>query len=221
MSEPLPRRALIDVQPEAEHSASDSQSSSRPIRAGRPLPLRAEIRRQLRRRRTQGIFVVLLRAAADPAGGVRARLGRLRHRATRVRRSGAGERRQPRRVHDVRVHQLPADRHRRAVRRRHRALRGELVEPALPAWRPRYGARRLHQAEADRRWPRSSIVALFFLPAWTLVVGGIAYGWGPYVGPDRRSDRLAGLRRPVGDHRLLSADRAVGRRGLRVHRSVS
>jgi ABC-2 type transport system permease protein len=29
----------------------------------------------------------------------------------------------------------------------------------------------------------SSIVALVFLPAWTLVVGGIAYGWGPYVGP--------------------------------------
>jgi ABC-2 type transport system permease protein len=29
----------------------------------------------------------------------------------------------------------------------------------------------------------SSLVALVFLPAWTLVVGGIAYGWGPYVGP--------------------------------------
>jgi ABC-2 type transport system permease protein len=29
----------------------------------------------------------------------------------------------------------------------------------------------------------SSIVAFGFLPAWTLVVGGIAYGWGPYVGP--------------------------------------
>jgi ABC-2 type transport system permease protein len=29
----------------------------------------------------------------------------------------------------------------------------------------------------------SSVVALVFLPAWTLVVGGIAYGWGPYVGP--------------------------------------
>jgi ABC-2 type transport system permease protein len=29
----------------------------------------------------------------------------------------------------------------------------------------------------------SSIVAFFFLAAWTLVVGGIAYGWGPYVGP--------------------------------------
>jgi ABC-2 type transport system permease protein len=29
----------------------------------------------------------------------------------------------------------------------------------------------------------SSVVALIFLPAWTLVVGGIAYGWGPYVGP--------------------------------------
>jgi ABC-2 type transport system permease protein len=29
----------------------------------------------------------------------------------------------------------------------------------------------------------SSVVALLFLPAWTLLVGGIAYGWGPYVGP--------------------------------------
>jgi ABC-2 type transport system permease protein len=29
----------------------------------------------------------------------------------------------------------------------------------------------------------SSVVALVFLPAWTLVVGGIAYSWGPYVGP--------------------------------------
>src|SRR4029077_2225322 len=29
----------------------------------------------------------------------------------------------------------------------------------------------------------SSMIALVFLPAWTLVVGGIAYGWGPYVGP--------------------------------------
>jgi ABC-2 type transport system permease protein len=29
----------------------------------------------------------------------------------------------------------------------------------------------------------SSIVAFFFLAAWTLLVGGIAYGWGPYVGP--------------------------------------
>ena len=29
----------------------------------------------------------------------------------------------------------------------------------------------------------SSVVAFVFLPAWTLVVGGVAYGWGPYVGP--------------------------------------
>lgn len=29
----------------------------------------------------------------------------------------------------------------------------------------------------------SSMVAFVFLPAWTLLVGGIAYGWGPYVGP--------------------------------------
>src|SRR5688572_14867623 len=29
----------------------------------------------------------------------------------------------------------------------------------------------------------SSMAALIFLPAWTLLVGGLAYGWGPYVGP--------------------------------------
>ena len=29
----------------------------------------------------------------------------------------------------------------------------------------------------------SSLVALVFLPSWTLLVGGIAYGWGSYVGP--------------------------------------
>ncbi len=29
----------------------------------------------------------------------------------------------------------------------------------------------------------SMIVAFVFLPAWTLLVGGVAYGWGPYVGP--------------------------------------
>jgi ABC-2 type transport system permease protein len=29
----------------------------------------------------------------------------------------------------------------------------------------------------------SSVVAFIYLPAWTLVVGGVAYGWGPYVGP--------------------------------------
>jgi ABC-2 type transport system permease protein len=28
-----------------------------------------------------------------------------------------------------------------------------------------------------------SLAALVFLPAWTLLVGGLAYGWGPYVGP--------------------------------------
>lgn len=29
----------------------------------------------------------------------------------------------------------------------------------------------------------STLAALVFLPAWTLLVGGVAYGWGPYVGP--------------------------------------
>jgi ABC-2 type transport system permease protein len=28
-----------------------------------------------------------------------------------------------------------------------------------------------------------SLAALLFLPAWALLVGGLAYGWGPYVGP--------------------------------------
>ncbi|GAB2597343.1 ABC transporter permease [Microlunatus antarcticus] len=28
-----------------------------------------------------------------------------------------------------------------------------------------------------------SLAAFVFLPAWALLVGGIAYGWGPYVGP--------------------------------------
>ena len=29
----------------------------------------------------------------------------------------------------------------------------------------------------------SSVVALVFLPAWTLLIGGLAYGWGPMIGP--------------------------------------
>ncbi|MGI8457609.1 MAG: ABC transporter permease [Propionibacteriaceae bacterium] len=29
----------------------------------------------------------------------------------------------------------------------------------------------------------STVVALVFLPLWTLLVGGVAYGWGSYVGP--------------------------------------
>ncbi len=29
----------------------------------------------------------------------------------------------------------------------------------------------------------SSVVALVYFPAWTLLVGGLAYGWGPMVGP--------------------------------------
>jgi ABC-2 type transport system permease protein len=37
----------------------------------------------------------------------------------------------------------------------------------------------------------SSVVALIFLPGWTLVVGGVAYGWGPYVGPTGEQLQLA------------------------------
>ena len=42
----------------------------------------------------------------------------------------------------------------------------------------------------------SSIAALVFLPAWTLLVGGIAYGWGPYVGPT--GDQIGWPRSPAG-----------------------
>ena len=34
-----------------------------------------------------------------------------------------------------------------------------------------------------------TLAALVFLPLWTLLVGGVAYGWGPYVGPT--GDQLA------------------------------
>jgi len=34
-----------------------------------------------------------------------------------------------------------------------------------------------------------TLAAFVFLPVWTLLVGGIAYGWGPYVGPT--GDQLA------------------------------
>ena len=34
-----------------------------------------------------------------------------------------------------------------------------------------------------------TLAAFVFLPVWTLLVGGVAYGWGPYVGPT--GDQLA------------------------------
>ena len=90
-----------------------------------------------------------------------------------------------------------------------------LVEPALPAGRPRAPRTRLLRQKLVVA-AIFSVVALIFLPAWTLLVGGIAYGWGPYVGPDRGADRLAGVRRAAGDHRGLPAAQPAGGRRLRL-----
>ena len=56
-----------------------------------PLPLRAEIRRQARRRRTWGTFAVLYRAPTDLGGRLCDRGRRCRHRPTDFRRSGSAE----------------------------------------------------------------------------------------------------------------------------------
>ena len=56
-----------------------------------------------------------------------------------------------------------------------------MVEPALPAGRTG-AADPAGPAEADHG--RDLLHrSLIFLPAWSLLVGGIAYGFGPYIGP--------------------------------------
>jgi ABC-2 type transport system permease protein len=183
MSEPLPRRALIEAQPEAQPIRPQLRvvKTAPQPQADRALPLRAEIRRQLRRRRTQGIFAVLLLLplillAAFALGSDDSDTGQ-RGFVDLAQESGAnlvvfamfastsfllivivalfaGD-------------TIPSEASWSSLRyllaapvRRERLIRQKLIVAAL-----------------------SSIVALFFLPAWTLVVGGIAYGWGPYVGP--------------------------------------
>ncbi len=144
------------------------------------LPLRAEIGRQWRRRRTVGIFVVLtvlplILIGAFALGGDDPGAGR--GFVDLAQESGA----------NLTVFALfasasfllivivalfagdtvPSEATWSSLRyllaapvRRERLIRQKLVVAAL-----------------------SATVALVFLPAWTLLVGGIAYGWGPYVGP--------------------------------------
>jgi ABC-2 type transport system permease protein len=146
-----------------------------------PFPIRAEIGRQLRRRRTQGIFVVLtllplILVLAFWLGNDGTDTGQ-RGFVDLAQDSGA----------NLVVFALfastsfllivivalfagdtvPSEASWSSLRyllaapvRRERLLRQKLVVAAL-----------------------SSVVALVFLPAWTLLVGGIAYGWGAYVGP--------------------------------------
>ncbi|HET9562233.1 MAG TPA: ABC transporter permease subunit, partial [Propionibacteriaceae bacterium] len=146
-----------------------------------PLPLRAEIGRQLRRRRTIGIFAVLtvlplVLLLAFWLGGGDGDSGE-RGFVDLAQESGAnlviftlfasttfllvvivalfaGDT-VPSEASWASLRYLLA-----APVRRERLLRQKLVVAAL-----------------------SCVVAFLFLPAWTLVVGGIAYGWGPYVGP--------------------------------------
>lgn len=147
----------------------------------RALPLRAEIRRQVRRRRTWGIFAVLIAlplilVAAFAIGddetgtGPRTFVDLAQESASNLvvftlfASTGfllivvvalfAGD-------------TIPAEASWSSLRyllaapvRRERLIRQKLIVAAL-----------------------SSVVALFFLPAWTLAVGIVAYGSGPYVGP--------------------------------------
>ena len=159
-SSPLSGRSRMTVTTQGTHGGLAASSPAEAIdsRTGaaaayhpnRTLPLRVEVVRQLRRRRTQltlGFMVVLpfLLVARLRAWQQRPRPGRSRTGRPRDRR-----RSQLHVVHPVRRDRVPAGRRHRAVRRRHRGQRGELVEPALPARRadPPVTAA---AAEADRR----------------------------------------------------------------------
>lgn len=146
----------------------------------RALPLRAEILRQLRRRRTVGIFVVLLALplilvgafalGSDDSGTGRGFVDLAQDSGanlvvfTLFASTGfllivivalfAGD-------------TVPSEASWSSLRyllaapvRRERLVRQKLIVASL-----------------------SSAVALVVLPAWTLLVGGLAYGWGPYIGP--------------------------------------
>jgi ABC-2 type transport system permease protein len=162
-------------------AATESRNAGSPILAAPALPLRVEIGRQLRRRRTIGIFLVLTvlplvlllafwlgddgsdsgeRGFVDLAQESGANLVVFTLFASTsfllivIVALFAGDT-VPSEASWASLRYLLA-----APVRRERLLRQKLVVAAL-----------------------SSVVALVFLPAWTLVVGGIAYGWGPYVGP--------------------------------------
>jgi ABC-2 type transport system permease protein len=134
--------------------------------ASRALPLSAELGRQVRRRRTIGIFTVLavlplVLLLAFWLGDDGSSSGE-RGFVDLAQESGANLV-----VFTLFGDTVPSEASWASLRyllaapvRRERLLRQKLVVATL-----------------------SSVVAFGFLPAWTLVVGGIAYGWGPYVGP--------------------------------------
>ena len=148
------------------------------------LPLRAELRRQLRRRRTQGVGWVLLLLPlvlvgafalgsdddAGPATGARGFVDLAQE-------SGA----------NLTVFTLFASTGFLLI-----VLVALFAGDAVPSEASWSSLRYLLAAPVPRgRLLRqklvvaalSSLLTLVLLPAWTLVVGGVAYGWGPYVGP--------------------------------------
>ena len=154
--EPAGRRGRRDAVQEpstvAGHVGALPLVEHAPYRPGRTLPLRVELVRQLRRRRTQVAFAlvallpVILWIAFElgddgPPGGA--------PNLVDLAKGSGGELRG---VRAVRLGRVPAGRGRGAVLRRHGGVRGVVVEPALPARRadpPGPPA----AAEGDRRRP--------------------------------------------------------------------
>ncbi len=165
--------------PESVAAATRARGSAS---VARPLPLRAEVRRQLRRRRTVGIGAVLtalplvivlafwLGSDSDSSGGQRGfvDLAQL---------SGA----------NLTVFTLFASTGFLLV-----VVVALVAGDSVPSEASWASLRYLLAAPVPRgRLLRqkvlvaglTTIAALVYLPAWTLVVGGAAYGWGPYEGP--------------------------------------
>jgi ABC-2 type transport system permease protein len=150
-------------------------------RRGRSLPLGAEIRRQLRRRRTQGVFGVILAlplilvgafalGSGEPDSGRRGFVDLAQD-------SGA----------NLVVFTLFASTSFLLI-----VVVALFFGDTVPSEASWSSLRYLLAAPVPRdRLLRQklvvaglfSAVALLLLPAWTMLVGGIAYGWGPYVGP--------------------------------------
>jgi ABC-2 type transport system permease protein len=151
------------------------------LRRHRALPLGAEIRRQLKRRRTLGVFLVLaalpvILVAAFALGGDDTEPGP-RGFVDLAQDSGA----------NLTVFTLFASTGFLLI-----VVVALFAGDTVPSEASWSSLRYLLAAPVPReRLLRQkllvaaiySAVALFFLPAWTLLVGGLAYGWGAYVGP--------------------------------------
>ena len=156
-----------------------------PVRRRASLPLRAEVARQLRRRRTVGIFAVLFALplvligafalGSDGSGSDRSGSGR--GFVDLAQDSGA----------NLTVFALFVSTGFLLI-----VIVALFAGDTVPSEATWSSLRYLLAAPVPReRLIRqklvvaglSSTVALLLFPAWTLLVGGLAYGWGPYVGP--------------------------------------